>query len=300
MRFGFYSSSFASLHQHKVTGGQGPEARRLQVTRRRCEGKIKRHRVSNPAMTAVPLTVIGVTYLTQGNWPQALAHFNRATEIAPENPLPHIGLGQARYAQQRLHEAASSFNAALALAERESSPHLHLGQTYFLEGFLAQRPAQLFGEARERLQITLRLSANHWEAQLSLAKLLFVTGEETACLTILEEMLQQPDKQPLQLLYLADEARGETYIRQAGRKISPQQAFAIRAAKHWTPEDLSEFIFGLKLRRTTGRFAQSRMFEPSPYQPRPIDKTEPGLFRLWCGRHVPDPKIVSFIIFSKD
>ena len=64
---------------------------------------------------------IGICHIALGNWRKACVHFEKASDIAPEEPLPHWQLGQIR-----LHDGdidAAIKHAEAAIAQHNTSVH---------------------------------------------------------------------------------------------------------------------------------------------------------------------------------
>jgi tetratricopeptide (TPR) repeat protein len=71
---------------------------------------------------------LAVQLLDSGDPAAAEVHFERAVAIKPRWPSAHMGLGDARVAQDRVEEALIDYRRAIDLAPRKPEGHLHFAQ----------------------------------------------------------------------------------------------------------------------------------------------------------------------------
>lgn len=84
----------------------------------------------NERQRAIYHLQIGSGYLTNGNYPAALAEFIRAHELDPDNPLIHNQLGLGYFLRGRAELAEKHFKEALGLDPKFTEARNNLGRTY--------------------------------------------------------------------------------------------------------------------------------------------------------------------------
>jgi len=147
------------------------------------EGLLRDTLVKNPAAWPVQ-NDLGVILLKQGNYSEAMKHFEASLQYNPDNPGAHANLGYVLGQQGKFGEAESHFLAALKLKPDDPVTH---------ENFAAA----LAGQGREREAILHLRAAIIFqpkykpkiEPHLKLAALLYQTGDPRAAVTQLRQAL---------------------------------------------------------------------------------------------------------------
>ena len=112
---------------------------------------------------------LGNHYIETNRVSEALAHFQEAERIRPDEPEAHVGLGYAYVLQARVEDAARSFERVLALQPRHGVALNNLARIRFLEGEIPEalrlyratvdaRPE--WAEGRRRLAVALLMEGD--------------------------------------------------------------------------------------------------------------------------------------------
>jgi len=146
---------------------------------------------------------------------KALGYLNRAKEIAPEDPLIYLALGDLYLLKNDGKNALASYNKALSLNPKSPLPKIKIGNIYIRAGNLnAARPyldeargidstfapvyrelgelytmAGQFNLAKTNFRKFLALSGNNTPAKIQYAKALFRSKDYSTALTTIEEIL---------------------------------------------------------------------------------------------------------------
>jgi tetratricopeptide (TPR) repeat protein len=146
---------------------------------------------------------------------KALNYLNRAKEIAPEDPLIYLALGDLYLQKNDGKNALASYNKALSLNPASPLPKIKIGNIYIRAGNLnAARPyldeardidstfapvyrelgelytmAGQFNLAKTNFRKFLDLSGNNTPAKIQYAKALFRSKDYTTALETIEEVL---------------------------------------------------------------------------------------------------------------
>lgn len=92
------------------------------------------------------LANMGLAYAGAGDWVQAVATYRRSVGLDPRQPLTLINLGLALEAQNDVAGARTAYEQALAVDPREAVAMLNLGNLYFRQGN-AERASELYRQA---------------------------------------------------------------------------------------------------------------------------------------------------------
>lgn len=84
----------------------------------------------DPASGAAHIN-LGVTYMRQKRWSDALAELRRAEQMIPQEPGIKLNLGLAHYRQNQFSDAIEPLSAAVRLAPDSVQPRYLLGLCYF-------------------------------------------------------------------------------------------------------------------------------------------------------------------------
>jgi tetratricopeptide (TPR) repeat protein len=112
---------------------------------------------------------MGIGYLDQGQFDQAIAEFQAALQIAPDNAQAHYNLGLAYQKQDKLDEAAAAYQKAIQANPNLADVHNNLGLIYKVQGKLDQALASY--------QEAIRLAPDDDTAHYNLALLYDAQGE---------------------------------------------------------------------------------------------------------------------------
>jgi tetratricopeptide (TPR) repeat protein len=99
--------------------------------------------------------------LDSGRWPDAVAAFQKAAELTPNNPAVHQKLGSALYLTGDADGAREQFEEAVRLSPQYAKAHYSLGVLLASSGHN--------GEAIERFSLAVKFDPNYAEANLALA-----------------------------------------------------------------------------------------------------------------------------------
>jgi tetratricopeptide (TPR) repeat protein len=87
-------------------------------------------RLGKTQLQAIILNGLGIVYRAQGRYEEAIAAYQRAIELDPEDAAPHNGLGIVYRAQGRHEEAIAAYQRAIALDPEDADYHNNLGIAY--------------------------------------------------------------------------------------------------------------------------------------------------------------------------
>jgi tetratricopeptide (TPR) repeat protein len=93
--------------------------------------------------------VVGNTYLIQGEWDKAIAEYEKALALYPENTLAYWGLGQVYQAQARGEEAQAAYRRAIAVCPDNVLARISLAKIYAAEG----RTEEAISQYREAIRL---------------------------------------------------------------------------------------------------------------------------------------------------
>ena len=91
-----------------------------------------------PRYPFAELVDLGIALAEQGNLEAAIASFNTAIRLDPDDPDAHTNLGVALQEQKKLSEAIRAHQQALALNPDSAEFRHNLGNALFGQGKLAQ------------------------------------------------------------------------------------------------------------------------------------------------------------------
>jgi protein O-mannosyl-transferase len=145
----------------------------------------------------------GLTRMEKGDYPTAIAYFERALAFTPNYSLLHINLGVAYGGEGRVADAQREFIAAIALAPNDWRSHYFYGRWLRSIGRLpdaiaqlqlavSQNPADV--DSQTLLQVALREQPPTPESYLALSLGQYQTGKFRACIASAVEALRlRPD-----------------------------------------------------------------------------------------------------------
>jgi tetratricopeptide (TPR) repeat protein len=120
-----------------------------------------------PAATPTPSAGehldMGVGNLDQGQFDQAIAQFQTAIQLDPNDAKAHYNLGLAYQKQDKLEEAAAAYQKAIQLDPDLADAHNNLGLIYYTEG----KPEQAIAEYQEAIRINPNDGTAHYNLALS-------------------------------------------------------------------------------------------------------------------------------------
>jgi tetratricopeptide (TPR) repeat protein len=91
-------------------------------------------RLGNTQLRAWSLNGLGIVYRAQGRYEEAIAAFQRAIDLDPEDAAPHNGLGNVYADLGRYEEAIAAFQRAIDLDPEDAYPRNGLGTVYYQQG----------------------------------------------------------------------------------------------------------------------------------------------------------------------
>ncbi|HMD37422.1 MAG TPA: tetratricopeptide repeat protein [Vicinamibacterales bacterium] len=141
----------------------------------------------------------GLTRMEKGDYPTAIAYFERALPFTPNYSLLHINLGVAYGGAGRVGEAQREFNAAIALAPTDWRSHYFYARWLRSVGRLpeaiaqlqlavSQNPADLDSQTLLQLALREQRPSPEWYLALSLGQ--YQTGQFSACVASAGEALK--------------------------------------------------------------------------------------------------------------
>jgi tetratricopeptide (TPR) repeat protein len=92
---------------------------------------------------------MGIDYLDQGQFDQAITEFQTAIQLDPDGAKAHYNLGLAYQKQDKLDEAAAAYQEAIQLDPDLDEVHNNLGLVYDTQG----KPEQAVAEYQEAIRI---------------------------------------------------------------------------------------------------------------------------------------------------
>ncbi len=78
--------------------------------------------------------VAGNTYLIQGKWDEAIAEYEKALALNPEDTLAYLGLGQVYQARAKREEAQAAYQQAIAVCSGNVLVRISLAEVYAAGG----------------------------------------------------------------------------------------------------------------------------------------------------------------------
>ena len=105
---------------------------------------------------------MGVDYLDQGQFDEAIAEFQAAIQLDPDEAKAHYNLGLAYQKQEKLDEAAAAYQEALQLDPDLADVHNNLGLIYNKQG----KPDQAMAEYQEAIRINPDDDTAHYNLAL--------------------------------------------------------------------------------------------------------------------------------------
>lgn len=128
----------------------------------------------------------GIAAAKVGNWPEALAAFQRATQLRPDHASAHNNLGNVLKHLGRFDEALRAISQAVRLTPGAADLHVNLGHLLRQLGRLA--------DAEGRFRHALQLEPGHLDALKPLASTLFDGGRAEEALEVFRQVLARtPD-----------------------------------------------------------------------------------------------------------
>jgi len=115
------------------------------------------------------LANMGLAYAGAGNWTEATATYRRSLSLDPRQPLTLVNLGLALEALNDVAGSRAAYQQALAVDAGEAVAMLNLGNLYFRQGN-AERATELY---RQAIQVNASLAPAHF----NLARVYALQGE---------------------------------------------------------------------------------------------------------------------------
>jgi membrane associated rhomboid family serine protease/Flp pilus assembly protein TadD len=128
---------------------------------------------------------LGVAYLRQDNYEQAINALKKSLELKPEagvRATAYHNLGQAYLALSRDEEAIDAFNQSLQLDSQDPETHYYLGVTYLGK--------ERYDEAIKAFQQSLKLKPDLVDAQIGLGEVYEAKGLHDQAIAAYEEALK--------------------------------------------------------------------------------------------------------------
>ena len=173
---------------------------------------------------------LGEAYLSEGNYPAALAELLKAQELNPNDPMLHNDLGLVYFAKGKSDLAVAHFEKAVALKTDYSLAKNNLGSAYLVQerwdkaipvleevtgdmlyatphfpltnlGYAYYRKGD-YTKAKQYLKQALEIQPDFYNAQLNLGRTYLATGRLHSARSILETAAQTNPKDPVLLLEL--------------------------------------------------------------------------------------------------
>ena len=139
---------------------------------------------------------LGVRYLSEGNYEEAIIAFTAAIEIDPNRAEAYVGRGDAYVASgenaENLNAALSDYEAALELDNTILSAWLSTGEIHVSLGN--------YEDAIEAYNRALELDPSQAEIYLNIAECYAVLGDLPTAIDILEEGIAETDSETLKLM----------------------------------------------------------------------------------------------------
>jgi arylsulfatase A-like enzyme/Tfp pilus assembly protein PilF len=205
---GYVSSDTNPAQDQKVLTGIDPKARieisnflhdaMFYVEDARYEEAIpllERALAAQPEMPVANLQY-GLAQSRLKNFDKAIGPLRKAVTLQPDNGMGHYELGLALFETGDWKAAAPEFEAAVARAPRWADAHFSLAAVY--------ARIERVPDAMTELDSTLKISPEHYRANLLRGRILFLQGNPLGALDNLERATQvQPDSREAHL-FLAD------------------------------------------------------------------------------------------------
>jgi tetratricopeptide (TPR) repeat protein len=128
--------------------------------------------------------VAGNTYLIRGEWDEAIAEYEKALVMDPEDTLAYFGLGQVYQAQARREEAQAAYRQAIAACPENILARISLAGIYAAEGKTE--------EATSRYQEAIRLRPDYLASFEALGDLYRAQGEDGEAFRQYEKAIEFP------------------------------------------------------------------------------------------------------------
>ena len=145
---------------------------------------------------------VALLYMSVGQMPQAVRHFEASVALKPDSAAAHFNLGTALAQAGRLDDAAAAFRAALARRRDYALAHNNLGQVLLAQGKT--------GEALKHLQEAVRLDAANPQALFGLAEAYAASGSFDLAIETIDRATKLPMPQALATRVVA---RRDEYLR---------------------------------------------------------------------------------------
>ena len=145
---------------------------------------------------------VALLYMSVGQMPQAVRHFEASVALKPDSAAAHFNLGTALAQAGRLDDATAAFRAALARRRDYALAHNNLGQVILAQGKT--------GEALKHLQEAVRLDAANPQALFGLAEAYAASGSFDLAIETIDRAIKLPMAQALATRVVA---RRDEYLR---------------------------------------------------------------------------------------
>lgn len=139
---------------------------------------------------------LGLAYARLGAPTQAEEHYRKALELSPDYPEVHNNLGLLLQRKNKIEEAEAEFHEAIRLFPEYAKAHNNLGSFYAQQKRLP--------EAVGCYEKAVELDAEQWDAWFNLGQARKQLGDSQGALTALQETLRlNPDFEPARRLISA-------------------------------------------------------------------------------------------------
>ena len=145
---------------------------------------------------------VALLYMSVGQMPQAVRHFEASVALKPDSAAAHFNLGTVLAQAGRLDDATAAFRAALARRRDYALAHNNLGQVLLAQGKT--------GEALKHLQEAVRLDAANPQALFGLAEAYAASGSFDLAIETIDRAIKLPMAQALATRVVA---RRDEYLR---------------------------------------------------------------------------------------
>jgi tetratricopeptide (TPR) repeat protein len=160
----------------------------------------------------------GIAYTLKAQFAQAHADFERAIQLAPQDPGNYVALGLSQLEEGDLNNAIGAFKKAGDLGSKDPRPYYFLAEALIQKGVEPETSA--FQQARQATEMALSLDSNFAYAYLDRAKLALRAHEVDRAIQDLERA-QALDPNSQSIAYLL----AQTYQRK-GEKEKAERLFA--------------------------------------------------------------------------